>query len=361
MRAPMSGMIDGEIARRLLDYLRAASDRPALAYAEAPAPLTGGFDAAVFRFRLDDAPAPFAGPLVLRLFPGRGAPDRARRESAVQNGLAALGYPAPRVFAATDDAAALGGAFLIMEHMAGRPLGTAFEGLRASSLGQAVALWSRLVRFRRDFLRLWGQAQVRLHELPVEPFLERLQNLGVAPKKLSFDTSVADMGAAAAEYRLDGLSGVIDWLAAERPRDAVAPVICHGDLQPFNVLVEDGRLTGIVDWVKTVVADPALDYGAVLAMLATVPIRAPPGLERPLRALMNHLANAHAQQFRAAHPGRESALRYYQVFNCVVQLITAARTRAAGKPHAYNSSAGIANLVRHIRRLTGASVHLPDS
>jgi hypothetical protein len=67
-------------------------------------------------------------------------------------------------------------------------------------------------------------------------------------------------------------------------------VICHGDFQPLNILADHGRLTGVIDWAKATIADPAFDYGAVLAIFATVPIRVPAGLHRALRALMNNLA-----------------------------------------------------------------------
>src|ERR1700685_4490154 len=84
----------------LLDYLRSATACPALAYAEAPTRMSGGYDATILRFSLRDAPAPFSGPLVLRLFQATVDEDRAPREAAVQNALAELEFPAPRVFAA---------------------------------------------------------------------------------------------------------------------------------------------------------------------------------------------------------------------------------------------------------------------
>jgi hypothetical protein len=50
-----------------MDYLRAALEYPGLDYAEAPAPLSGGFDTEIFTFRLNGAPATLSGPLVLRV------------------------------------------------------------------------------------------------------------------------------------------------------------------------------------------------------------------------------------------------------------------------------------------------------
>ncbi|CAO0836881.1 Phosphotransferase OS=Streptomyces microflavus OX=1919 GN=Smic_32180 PE=3 SV=1 [Streptomyces microflavus] len=47
--------------------------------------------------------------------------------------------------------------------------------------------------------------------------------------------------------------------ALTAPAFTGAPVWVHGDLQPGNVLVEDGRLTGVIDFACMGLADPAVD------------------------------------------------------------------------------------------------------
>jgi len=98
----------------------------------------------------------------------------------------------------------------------------------------------------------------------------------------------------------------------------------------------------------------------VLAIFATVPIRVPAGLHRALRALMNSLARAHSRRCRSL-PEREAKLRYYQIFNCVVQLVNVGRNRAQGRTTqgVYNSSVGVANLINYVHLLTGLNVSLP--
>lgn len=46
-----------------------------------------------------------------------------------------------------------------------------------------------------------------------------------------------------------------------------APVWVHGDLHPANVVVEDGTLTGVVDFGDLFVGDPALDLAAAWVLL----------------------------------------------------------------------------------------------
>src|ERR1700722_17857432 len=126
------------IADALLDHLRTRTGRRDLAYAEPPERMSGGFDATILKFRLRDAPDPLAGSLVLRLLQPSADPHRVSREGAVQNALAELGFPAPRVFLIEPDKAPLGGSFLIMALMRGRPPGSELEGLKIAGLRQSL-------------------------------------------------------------------------------------------------------------------------------------------------------------------------------------------------------------------------------
>jgi aminoglycoside 2''-phosphotransferase len=54
-----------------------------------------------------------------------------------------------------------------------------------------------------------------------------------------------------------------------RLRDAPAAVLVHGDLRPEHVLVDDGRITGVLDWSDARAGDPAKDL--VWPLLETTP------------------------------------------------------------------------------------------
>ena len=53
------------------------------------------------------------------------------------------------------------------------------------------------------------------------------------------------------------------WQAALRTGEEVSPTWIHGDLHPRNVLVKDGRITGVVDWGDITSGDRATDLAAV--------------------------------------------------------------------------------------------------
>ncbi|MFD5200863.1 aminoglycoside phosphotransferase family protein [Streptomyces sp. NPDC058375] len=74
---------------------------------------------------------------------------------------------------------------------------------------------------------------------------------------------------------LAALGGVVDaeavaasWKESlSAPPFAARPVWVHGDLQPGNVLVADGRLTAVIDFGCTGLADPAVDLIAAWYLL----------------------------------------------------------------------------------------------
>jgi aminoglycoside phosphotransferase (APT) family kinase protein len=85
-----------------------------------------------------------------------------------------------------------------------------------------------------------------------------------------------------ARAALVALEGMIDTDAAaaawdealETPAWAGPPVWIHGDLLPGNLLLEDGRLTGVIDWSLLGIGDPACDliiaWGVLPAEARTV-------------------------------------------------------------------------------------------
>ncbi|MFH8801896.1 aminoglycoside phosphotransferase family protein [Streptomyces sp. NPDC017936] len=70
------------------------------------------------------------------------------------------------------------------------------------------------------------------------------------------------------EGRIDTGAVTALWEEALRVPDRTAPPVwAHGDLSPMNVLVEDGRLTGVIDFGSVGVGDPAVDLIAAWNLL----------------------------------------------------------------------------------------------
>jgi aminoglycoside phosphotransferase (APT) family kinase protein len=58
---------------------------------------------------------------------------------------------------------------------------------------------------------------------------------------------------------------VLDEALALPPPEPTA--VCHGDLHFRHVLVDDGRVTGLIDWIDLCRGDPALDLQLTWSVL----------------------------------------------------------------------------------------------
>jgi aminoglycoside phosphotransferase (APT) family kinase protein len=73
------------------------------------------------------------------------------------------------------------------------------------------------------------------------------------------------------EGEIDVPAATAAWEAAlRRPPWPHDPVWLHGDLLEGNLLVRDGRLSGVIDWGAAAAGDPAFDYHIAWSLLAPV-------------------------------------------------------------------------------------------
>jgi aminoglycoside phosphotransferase (APT) family kinase protein len=322
---------------RLLEYLRGELADPALEYAEPPVAISGGYDTEIFAFRLRRAPAEWSRPLILRRLSPAYDPSRALRERDIQNAVAGLGFPAPRVLTASADPTALGRAFLIMERMSGRPM------LEARKIGVTAIL---------------ARTQLRLHALDAGPLLRAA---------VTFGDLLGQYSRRIAARSIHGLREALDWLTAHRPAEPTRPVICHGDFHPQNILMEHGVVTGVIDWPNALVADPAYDVATTRVLLGLVPLELSPlpavarvlvSAARPL-LLARYLAG-----YRRGRPIDGGVLGYYEAAACMRQLIRIGEQRltaaAAGEaPGPLDASSFGERLCAHFARITGIAPVVP--
>ena len=344
----------------MLVHLRAALEAPSLAYAETPQRITGGFETTIFRFRLSDPPPGGAGPLIVRILQPHYDPDQIRLEAAVHSELAAVGYPAPRAVLVGTDRAVLGGAFMVMPFVKGRPLA---KGMDAFVSGAAVSRVLRLVidvpRVVEQMARVWAAAQVQLHALPSDAIVRALTEAGLRPEAYTFEARLAALGREIHALGLAGLTPALNWLTAHQPPSAGA-AICHCDFHPLNILVEDGRISGVIDWGNVTVGDPALDVGSTIAAITTTPL----GVAAPLRPVVRGLLSYALWRYRRAYgrqrPLDRTAVRYYRVFRSLWHLVgslrSARRGDAAAGAHALPAARRL--LVARIQALSGVRVSI---
>ncbi len=334
----------------LLDIVRRRAGCADVAFAEPPARLSGGFFTENWAFRLAAAPPPWSAPLVVRLFPSISAPELACREATTQRVLCAQGFPAAPVLWFDDSARLCGRRFFVMERLPGNAM---MGGIRVREL--AGAGWHLL----RRLPEVTASVQASLHDMDAAPLVTELGAMPSGPERW-FDVLDEQIRAGAT-----GLAPGLDWLVKHAPSPPPRPSICHGDLWGGNILVDDGRVMGVLDWSTVTVAHPALDVGFTAMSLSLAPIDAPSAIQRTAAAIGSAMRTRYVRAYQRARSTDLSMQPYYEALRCAVELSLVAAYRMAearGTPHdvprlTWDSIAD--RMIAYFRRRTGVTLGLP--
>ena len=357
----MHQLHDAEIAKQLLNYLAHAFGCPDAMYLAGPVRIQGGFDAAIYGFTLDRVPPPLVGPLILRLGHADADPGRVKLETVVQNTLAEMGFPAPRVMATESDPSVLGGPFMVMTRLSGQTLAHGVEGCGGgtSLVGQLQLLFNLPAIFAR-IIDQWVDMQLRLHQLPAEPLLRAVTTAGIDAGAITFEGQLARLRTIVERAALTGLEPGLAWLDNHRPSQPREAAICHGDFHPLNILADKNQPTGVIDWANAVIAEPAMDVGSAIANISAIPLGLPRALRVAAHAVIGTSLRRYERAYRGLRPLDDQAVLYYEVFRAIAQLVGVGQARAAERVGggAFHSAAGVANLIALIRKLSGVSLRL---
>jgi aminoglycoside phosphotransferase (APT) family kinase protein len=331
------------LAERLLACLRTRLG-PSIEYMAPPVALSGGFDTSVFAFRLKDAPAEWSAELVLRVMAFATSAMRVRREAATHAALVEAGFPAPRILLTETDGVVLGKPFLIMERVPGETMWSAIVGPNGR-LGRLATMPRRL-----------GEIHARLHGIAGEALIRSAARFDVDPALVTVGGEVRRIRTRIAEAGATGLLPGAAWLEDKMPPPAQPEVICHGDFHPLNVMVQDERVSGVIDWAQAIAAEPAYDVAAsrVLGLFANLSasawVRVPLGFARVL------MLRLYRQAYRARRPIDERNMAYFEAVRVLSALAFAAErpgpSNPWGVPHV------VAALYRHFEQIAGVRVRI---
>lgn len=293
------------IAPRLLMALSAQTHSPGLTYAAAPVPLGGGHWAQLYTFRLAQAPEPLSGELVLRVMPA--SDEEARREAAAQAAAGAAGVPAPRVYLSCGRDDGLGFPYIVMSRVAG---GTLRSGTS----------WSE----KACIPVLLADTLADLHGLDPNRLERALAEAGWPSRTAGIEAALDGLAERAAPLASGGYPAGLAWLRSNRPTPG-APVVCHGDFHPLNLMIRDGRVSGLLDWSHALLADSEYDLAYCAQLLAWWPL--------PARGLLRHLVGRPAawqfvRAYRRLRPVDEGRYRWHEALHAFRLLVRVARARA---------------------------------
>ena len=317
----------------------------AVSFRSKPVPITGGFWAQIYGFELDRPPEPFVGPLVLRVMPDAIS---GRREIVVQSWLGNAGYPVPPVLH-SGSVDGLGEAFMVMPRVAGKSplanlrLGSALFGLR---------------EILRSIPRRLADATTRLHVLDPASLRDRLGPDGMGGGAAPY---LVRVGAAACVAGSSGFDALLRWFDDNRPPPS-REVLCHGDLHPFNLLVDEHGEMVVLDWTGATIAAPEMDVGFTAALLRCAPIPVPRLIAPVIARVTNHLAETFIDTCRSKETLDDGALAWWEALQCARCLSEVAAARVSGSAavgHAHPFETAAPMMLRRLRQLTSVEVTLP--
>ncbi|GKV55189.1 hypothetical protein NCCP2222_11360 [Sporosarcina sp. NCCP-2222] len=161
------------------------------------------------------------------------------REEYVLRNLMGSGLPVPIVFGSTTTP---DGQWLVLEVLEGEPIRSALS--RETDDMQ-----------RRSLLVQFGQLLARLHATPCPRGLKEDGDW----LERQLETSAYNL----LHYQTDGTAELLEQLKASRPQ-AVEQTLIHGDCTVDNVLVANGKVTGLIDWSGGGFGDPRYDMALAI-------------------------------------------------------------------------------------------------
>jgi len=302
----------------VLEHLRRQFHLPDLRLDGPPMRLSGGFWAEMWTLPLNSG---LPSRVVLRLAPDA---DLAAWETTLQASVAEQGYPTPVVRASDFTPSAGMRAWCVMDHADGAPILGGLSGLRALAA---------LPRLATGLPNTLAHAAADLHRLDPEPIEAALAQ--ATDRAIGVDGLLDHYLTRARELNDAQLRRALEGLARSQPNPKLR-VVCHGDLHPFNILINNDRMT-VLDWTAGQVAHPAYDLAFTHMLLANPPLDAP----KPLRPIINAAARRIANRFIATyrkigpHPVDPATFDWYRNLHGCRVLTDLAGWRAAGELDAH--------------------------
>ncbi|MDA1280553.1 MAG: phosphotransferase [Chloroflexi bacterium] len=257
--------------------------------------LQGGFDTDTFAFDVVNAPNEIPSNLVLRLFRSARESGRVARESTIQNAGHAAGHPVAVVPVDSLNHFLIDRPFMLMELLPGSPLGTLLDDDQ---------LVSRLPE-------IMARLQLGIHRLDSAGLRAKLTGSGVDPDQMTPTIMLAAITELAESTGASDLMEINNWLRVQWPEQPDSPTICHGDFHPNNVLFDDGKVTGIVDWGNVKFTHPEFDVAITHLTMSLGPMDMEPSQRMAIQPMIDHILEEYLRSYRNQQPISDELLGYY--------------------------------------------------
>ncbi|MGC9522428.1 MAG: phosphotransferase family protein [Anaerolineae bacterium] len=310
----VGGVMDLAVARmQLQEYLRQSMPEWVDAEVRNLNEISAGWESDVYAFDLHVKPD-VRESLVLRIYPGADAREKAVREFDGMRRLYNAGYPVPEVHHLASEASPFGKPFVIMERVDGRPMWHAtFNGPEA----RQRACFQRFIEL---FVELHALDWQTLVDDTSVPFVDAS---GAVEPYAFVDAWLGLFRGYAQQFSLTDYAPVLDWLAERRdgvPCHRPAPI--HWDYHPENLLLRADGTTVVIDWTQYEISDPRFDLAWTMTLVSSEEGHDVRSSERIRRRILE------AYEARSGEPVEQ--IEYFEVFACAKRLASVTISLLAG-------------------------------
>jgi len=249
-------VLERDVQKKLLEYLKKHyPDKSSIEVLNLKR-ITEGWETEIYCFTLkygNDKRVQSSN-LILRIYYGDYAEEKAAKEFKVMKKLYEAGFPVPKVHHLERDISYFGKPFVIMEKINGKSMG---EILEASS-----------EKVKRDMVDLFCRLLVKLHRLDVKLFTsEGIPMVTVDDLIKNFQRIMHSLKRQPAFNLFEKL---IDWLKEGKLSiftEKFSPV--HLDFHPHNILIRSDGKPFVVDWTNFIIIDYRVDLAWTLLLVGT--------------------------------------------------------------------------------------------
>jgi aminoglycoside phosphotransferase (APT) family kinase protein len=244
-----------EIAVQLQGYIEQSYTGEEWPLVSSLSNISSGWESDVYAFRLETGAANDRRrqDLILRIYPGQYADQKAQGEYRTLSLLHGAGYPVPQVFRLETNHAFFGRPFILMEKIEG------------------TSLWPMLFHGPEEqqekWLALYCGLMLQLHHLDWQPYLpEEARKIGdplqYARREVERGTSTAQ------EFGLSEFQPLMAWLGTHlEGAQCARPAVVHWDFHPENILIREDGSPLVIDWTSSEISDARFDLAWALLLV----------------------------------------------------------------------------------------------
>lgn len=183
--------------------------------------------------------------LVVRIFPGKGAAQKAEKEFRYMKELQNLKYPVPTVYIIETDDSIIGNPFIIMDRIEG---GTIEDRIGLS------------VEKRDHWLDVMCELFLDLHNLEWESLATESERKLFEDPHYIVKRTISMYRELLEQTNCLVLLPVVEWLTKNAESvPCTKPSIIHGDFHPMNVLLDENDNPYVIDWGAARIHDSRAD------------------------------------------------------------------------------------------------------